>query len=41
MMSEKKAFRARTIRLIVAAIIFVFVIWLMSVLRCGMISPVY
>jgi hypothetical protein len=41
MMSEKKAFRARTVRLIVAVIICVFVIWLMSVLKCGMINPVY
>jgi hypothetical protein len=40
-MSEKKALRARTIKLIVAVVICVFVIWLMSVLKCGMINPVY
>jgi hypothetical protein len=41
MMSEKKALRARTIKLIVAVIICMFVIWLMSVLRCGIIAPSY
>lgn len=40
-MKEEKLFKSRAIKLIVAVIIFVFAIWLMSVLRCEMAPPAY
>ena len=36
-----KALDTRVLKLILAVLIFVFVIWLMSVLQCEMASPAY
>ncbi|MHC4557106.1 MAG: hypothetical protein ACYTFW_07660 [Planctomycetota bacterium] len=41
MMGEKKALKARFIKMIVAAVIIVLVIMLMSVLKCNMATPAY
>jgi len=41
MMGEKKALKARYLKLVVAAAIIMFMVWLMSVLKCGMSTPVY
>jgi len=41
-MGEKIPLKTRYLKLIVAAVIIVFVIWLMSVLKCGMVTtPAY
>lgn len=40
-MGDKKALKVRFLHALWAAIIIVFVIWLMSVLECNLATPVY
>ena len=40
-MKEEKLFKPKVIKLIVAAIICVFAMWLMSVLQCEMATPAF
>ena len=40
-MGEKIPLKSRYLKVIVAVVICVFAIWLMSVLKCGMITPAY
>ena len=40
-MSEKRALKTRFLKVIVVALIFLFVIWLMAVLKCEMAPPAY
>ena len=41
MMSVKKALKLRFLHTLWAALIIMLVIWLMSVLKCNMATPVY
>jgi hypothetical protein len=40
-MGEKIPLKSRHLKVIVAVVVCVFAIWLMSVLKCGMITPAY
>lgn len=41
MMSGKKVLKVRFLHVLWAAVIMVLVIWLMSILKCNMATPVY
>ena len=40
-MGEKIPLKSRYLKVIVALIIFIFALWLMSVLKCPMTTPAY